>query len=166
MKRESRLFFTFLAVVLLVSAFSVSAFADGGTTTLTTTVPCTVTLQIGEHGAVTVNGTKYTGNTSFQAELDAVLTYTITPDSGYEISKVTYYGTDVTASAKSGTYKAAALKGNVTVIVSFAKKSVTPPPPNSPKTGDGSNPVLWAALLTVSSVTVAAALFFRKRRKA
>lgn len=170
MKSKPKLSSAFLAVLLLITAFSTTAFADGGTTTLTTTVPCTVTLQIGEHGAVTVDGTKYTGNTSFQAELDAVVTYTITPDSGYEISKVTYDGTDVTASAKSGTYKAAELKGNVTVTVTFARKGgetpTDPTMPTSPKTGDQSRPILWAALLASSVLAFTVLLYVLKRRKA
>lgn len=59
MRKISKVFSAFLAVMLLITAFGTTAFADSGNTTLTAQVPCTVTLQIGEHGSITVDGTKY-----------------------------------------------------------------------------------------------------------
>lgn len=166
MRKYSKILSAFLAVMLLITAFGTTAFADEGTTTLTTTVPCTVTLQIGERGAVTAAGTKYTGNASFQAALNTVLTYTISPDSGYKISKVTYDGTDVTEAAKSGTYTAAALQGNVTLTVTFVKKTITPTDPTSPKTGDESHMALWIGLMCVSGAGLGMLLISRRKRRA
>ena len=161
MKKPNKILTAFLTVMLLAMLFSTNAAAESCTTILTATVPCTVPLQIGEHGTVTVNGITYTGDASIKADLDTVLTYTITPDSGYEISKVTYDGTDVTASAKSGTYTALALKGNVTLTVAFTKAV-----PTSPQTGDESCMALWIAMMCVSGAEIAALVISSRKRKA
>ena len=150
---------------LLLFGYSTPALADsGGSQIITVTVPCTVRLEIGNHGSVTVDGTKYTGNASFQKDLESLVTYTITPDSGYEISEVTYDGKDVTASAKSGTYNATALTGNVTLKVTFVKKAGTPTDPTSLKTGDESHTVLWIGLMCVSGIALAAMLIGSRKR--
>ncbi|MBP3204658.1 MAG: LPXTG cell wall anchor domain-containing protein [Lachnospiraceae bacterium] len=180
MKNKAKLFSAFLAVMLLISAFSVFAFADGGTTTLTAHVPCTVTLQIGEHGSVTVDGTKYIGDASFQKDPDTVVAYTITPDSGYEINSVLYNGESVTSSVSGGVYTAPALTGNVTLIVLFTSTAPAPtkyPHPGggdymanymgrSPKTGDESHVALWIALLCASGAGIAALMISKRKRKA
>ena len=120
MKRQNKLLSAFLAVLLLISAMSVSAFAaDGGSTTLTTTIPCTVTLQVGDHGKVTVNSTDYTGNASFTAAVGTALTYTFTPNTLYKVDKVIYNGTDVTGELSGNAYTAPALAGNAALSVSF-----------------------------------------------
>ena len=169
MRRKTKLFSAFLAGMLLITAFGTTAFADSGNTTLTAQVPCTVTLSIGENGFVTVDGTKYTGDASFQKDLDTVVTYTISADSGYEIESVLYNGTDITSAAKSGSYTAAALTGNATLKVTFAKKAVPPSPPPAnpaiPRTGDESPVMLWGMLLFVSGTALAVMLISRKRRE-
>ena len=85
MKRIVRLFSAFLAVLLLPAALSLPVYAAEGSMTLTTSIPCTVTLSIGDHGAVTTGGLTYTGDASFKADPDTVLTYTITPDIGRRV---------------------------------------------------------------------------------
>ena len=120
MRKCNKILSALLAVMLLTTLFSVTAFADGGNTTLTAKVPCTVTLGIGENGSVTVDGTKYTGDTSFQKDLDTVVSYSITPDSGYEINSVLYNGVNVTASVSGGVYTAPALTNNATLTILFA----------------------------------------------
>ena len=111
-----KIFSAFLAVLLLISLFSVTAFAD---TTLTTTIPCTVTLQVGDHGKVTVDSTDYTGNASFQRDAGTVLTYTFSPNGLYSIDKVIYNGAEVTGELSGNTWTAPALTGNAALSVSF-----------------------------------------------
>lgn len=123
MKSKVKLFSAFLAVMLFITAFGTTALADGGNTTLTAKVPCTVTLSIGENGSVTVDGTKYIGDASFQKDPDTVVAYAITPDSGYEINSVLYNGENVTSSVSGGVYTAPALTGNVTLTVLFASST-------------------------------------------
>ena len=109
MRKNRKFFSAFLAVLLLLSLFSVTAFAESGSTTLTATIPCTVTLQVGEHGKVTVDGTDYTGNGSFTEAVGTVLTYTFTPNTLYKEDKVIYNGTDVTGELSGNTYTAPAI---------------------------------------------------------
>ena len=136
---------------LLFFGFSTHAFAaTEGSQIITVTVPCTVTLEIGGHGSVTVDGTSYTGTVSFQKEPGTVLTYIITPESEYRISKVTYDGMNVTSELKNSRYKAPTLKGNVTVMVSFVKQTS----PDSPQTGDDSRIGLWISLMCVSGIAL------------
>ena len=75
---------------------------------------------IGENGAVTVDGTKYTGDASLQKDVDVIVSYTITPDGGYEINSVLYNGENVTSLVSGGVYTAPALTGNATLRVLFA----------------------------------------------
>ncbi|MCI5568767.1 MAG: InlB B-repeat-containing protein [Lachnospiraceae bacterium] len=119
MRRNGKILSAFLAVLLFLSAFSVTAFAESGSTTLTTTVPCTVTLQVGDHGKVTVDGTDYTGNTSFQRDAGTAVTYTFTPNGLYSVDKVIYNGTEVTGELSGNTWSAPALTGNAALSVSF-----------------------------------------------
>lgn len=84
MRKHNKILSVFLAVLLLISAMSVTAFAaDGGNTTLTAEIPCTVTLQVGDHGKVTVNSTDYTGNATLSVSFKFIGgggtdTYTVT----------------------------------------------------------------------------------------
>ncbi len=123
MRKKNKLLSALLAVLFLLSAMSISAFAadgSGGSTTLTTTIPCTVTLQVGDHGKVTVNSTDYTGDASFTAAVGTALTYTFTPNTLYKVDKVIYNGTDVTGELSGNTYTAPALAGNASLSVSFS----------------------------------------------
>lgn len=118
MRKPKKILSAFLAI-LLFSAMSISAFAADGSTTLTTTIPCTVTLQIGSHGKVTVNSTDYTSDASFTAPVGTALTYTFTPDALYKVDKVIYNNAEVTDELTSNAYAAPALAGNATLSVSF-----------------------------------------------
>ena len=150
-----------ILILILSSAPPLKAYADtSGTQIITVSIPCTVTLIIGEHGAVQVNGKNYTGNTSIQAPVGTALTYFITPDSGYEISTLSYDGADMTSAVKNSRYTAAALKDNVTVTVSFVAKTT---PGGSPRTGDSSRIGLWITLMCVSGISLLL-LWHRERR--
>jgi len=119
MRKIKKTLSAFLTILLFVSAFGVTAFAEGGNTTLTTTIPCTVTLQVGDHGKVTVDGTDYTGNASFQRDAGTVVTYIFTPNTLYSVDKVIYNGVEVTSELSGNTYTAPALTGNAALSVSF-----------------------------------------------
>ena len=119
MKSKAKLISAFLVVLLLLSLFSVTAFADSGNTTLTATIPCTVTLQVGDHGKVTVDGTDYTGNAGFQRDAGTAVTYTFDPNGLYGVDKVIYNGADVTDELSGNTWTAPALTGNAALSVSF-----------------------------------------------
>ena len=119
MRKIKKTLSAFLTILLFVSAFGVTAFAEGGNTTLTTTIPCTVTLQVGDHGKVTVDGTDYTGNASFQRDAGTVVTYTFSPNGLYSVDKVIYNGVEVTSELSGNTYTAPALTGNAALSVSF-----------------------------------------------
>ncbi len=118
MKHKTKLTSAFLAVLLLL-CMSVTAFAANDTTIMTLNIPCTVSMQIGEHGKVTMDSTDYIGNSSFQKAVGEAVSYTFKPDTLYAIDKVIYNGTDVTAELSGSTYTAPALDGNKTLQVSF-----------------------------------------------
>lgn len=119
MRKNGKILSAFLAVLLLLSAFGLTAFAESGSTTLTTTIPCTVTLQVGDHGKITVDGTDYTGSAGFQRDAGTAVTYTFTPNGLYSVDKVIYNGTEVTSELSGNTWTAPALTGNVALYVSF-----------------------------------------------
>ena len=119
MRKIKKTLSAFLTILLLVSAFGITAFAEGGNTTLTTTIPCTVTLQVSDHGKVTVDGADYTGNASFQRDAGTVVTYTFTPNGLYSVDKVIYNGVEVTSELSGNTWTAPALTGNAALSVSF-----------------------------------------------
>lgn len=62
MQKTPKLLSGFLAAWPLLSVISVTAFAEGNRT-VTAPALCTVTLQAGDCGKVTVNSTDYTGTT-------------------------------------------------------------------------------------------------------
>ena len=86
MNKKNKILSAFLAVLLLFSVMSVTAFADGNQT-VTTSAPCTVALQVGDHGKVTVNSTDYTGDASFTAAVGTALTYTFAPNTLYKVDE-------------------------------------------------------------------------------
>ena len=154
-----------ILMFVLSAALPPKAYADtSGTQVITVTIPCTVTLRIGEHGAVQVNGKSYTGDTSIQAPVGTVLTYTFLPDAGYQLSALTYDGDVVTGSVKDGAYAASPLIGNTELKVTFVKQAGPLPASPTPKTGDDSAPGLWLALL-VSGTGLLALLKKRKTRR-
>mgnify|MGYP004448311097 CR=1 FL=1 len=120
MKKYIKCLSVFLVVLMLLPAMSVTALAAGDSTTLTATIPCTITLQVGDHGKVTVGSTDYTGDTSFQEEAGIAVTYTFTPSTLYKVDKVIYNGTDVTDLLADNEYTAPALTGNASLSVTFS----------------------------------------------
>lgn len=80
-----------LAAALLLP-IRVHAAGQSSTTTLTTTVPAshTIQLDIGEHGYIEIGGKQYRGNTTVQIKRFAEQEYTIKADKGWQVSSVSY----------------------------------------------------------------------------
>ena len=154
----------FCCLALFALAPSAGA-APGGAMKITVSVPFKVTLDIGEHGSVTVGGKTYKRGDTIYAEPGAELVFTFAPESGYEIEKAFYGSEDITEAAKSGIYRAAAADGDITLTVSFKKKSV-PSGGGSAKTVDGANYPLFAVLTVISGAALTAMTIKERRRKA
>ena len=82
-------------------------------------------------------------------------TFTITPDVGYAVSNVKIDGRSIGA-VKSYTFEN--VTGSHTIEVVFVKGTV------SAKTGDSSNLPLWSALLLASTLTLAGAVGYKRKR--
>ena len=119
----------------------------------------TVTLSIGQNGSVTADGIKYTGDASFDKSADNVVTYTITPDSGYRIECVLYNGKNVTASVSDGVFTAPALTGDTVLTVRFT--SSVQPDDSIPRTGDDSNRL--AILISIIGLAAMGAVLFTRK---
>lgn len=101
-------------------------------TTITAIVPDThtVTLEIGEHGSVVIDGTVYTGTQEIEVPRLAELVYCIKADNGWEIDTVSYGspGHPETVSLDDeNTYTAPALHEDGLILNAvFKKKAVLP----------------------------------------
>ena len=101
MRQTKRTVVILILILILSFALPSEAYADtSGTQVITVSIPCTVTLLIGDHGTVQVNGKSYTGDTSIQAPVGTALRYTFMPDTGYRLSTLTYGGVTVIGSVK------------------------------------------------------------------
>ena len=165
MRQTKRTVVILILILILSSALPSEAYADtSGTQVITVSIPCTVTLLIGDHGTVQVNGKSYTGDISIQAPVGTALTYTFIPDTGYRLSTLTYGGVTVIGSVKNGVYDAPPLTGHVVLKATFVKQAIPPGPP-SPRTGDKSGFGFWLALMLASGTGLIALLEKRKNRR-
>ena len=184
-----------LLLCALLMALSVPAFAAAPpqVQTVSLGIPCTVTVDVGKHGRVSVGGTTYTGASirAFKVDPGTKLAFVITPDKGYSVSVLTLTGEDVLDRLLDGELDVAVLRDE-TLLVRFArdtspsptptptptltptptqKPAPTPTPaptprrfPFGPKTGDESAVSLWAALAAVSALGCAAAAAIWKKK--
>ena len=112
------------------------------------------------NGTVTTDVSQAAGGTQ--------VTVTVTPKSGYELSKLAVKTADGTScpvtAGKSGKYSFTMPHGDVTVTATFSKE--TTKDPVSPETGDHLQPVLWGSIAAVSmlSLVAIAVMFFRKKK--
>ena len=113
----------------LLCALLPAAFADGQVQTVTLNIPCTVTVDVGEHGKVYSTGTTYPGKTvgSFQVWPGTRVSFLITPDTGYVVNVLTLSGKDVREGLRYGLY-GTVIEHSETLVVRFIK-SATPPTP-------------------------------------
>lgn len=101
--------------VLDSDTFFLKRLQEGGKTIWKTAEGVKLTATAGEHGAVSPSGT-------FTVEKGAEQTFTITPDSGYKIAKVTLEGVDVTDQVSGGRYVLTADQAKA-LNVTFAKNT-------------------------------------------
>ncbi len=165
-----------LLLCSLLCALTPAAFADG-VQQVSLSIPCTVTVDVGEHGKVYANSTTWTGKIvgSFQVWPGTRVSFLITPDAGYVVNVLTLSGADVREGLRYGLY-GTVVEHNETLVVRFEKSSTPTPWPTStpypwtapiptapswqvtapygPKTGDESTVGAWAALLLVSAAGV------------
>ena len=80
----------------------------------------TLSIQSGSGGSVSYNGITITNDTKTYTVAEGVsATITITPDSGYRLSKVTVNETDVTSKVSDNQYTVSNITANTTVSVTF-----------------------------------------------
>lgn len=160
----------------LLCALAPAAFADG-VQQVSLSIPCTVTVDVGEHGKVSSNSTTWIGPSigSFQVWPGTRVSFLITPDTGYVVNVLLLSGRDVREGLRYGVY-GTVIEHNETLVVRFEKSSTptpwptstpspwttpvptTPPwqvtPPYGPKTGDENTVGTWATLLLVSAAAL------------
>ena len=80
-----------------------------------------ITLQVLSGGSVSVNSVNQSNGSILYVEKDSTVTYTITPNVGYEIATILYDEIDVISQVTNGTFTTPALTANTTLSVSFRK---------------------------------------------
>lgn len=153
----------FTAVTMLCLCFfimqPVQASVKETGTELTTQVPDEhlVSLDIGEHGAVTADGKKYTGKQEIKVGRLKEQLYQIKPDSGYQADKVQYG--DKTVQLTGSSYTAEAIhQDGLTLKVTFKKEKAaasgsgknSSSGSTAAKTGDTAEPAGWILALLLS----------------
>jgi len=96
--------------------------------TYTPTLPTAYSLSIqsGSGGSVSYDGTTVTNTTrSFTVNEGTSATITITPNTGYKLSKLTVNGTDVTSSVKDNQYTISNISANTTIVATFEQITYT-----------------------------------------
>ena len=139
----------FLTILLFVSAFGVTAFAEGGNTTLTTTIPCTVTFSTGGHGtapdAVIVESGKTAQKPDDPTEEGWVFGGWFTEE---ECANAFDFSTAITA--------------DITLYARWTKEGTSSEPT---QTGDSGSLSLWTMLAAASLAACFGAIVFGKKRK-
>ena len=105
-------------------------------------IPCTVTVDVGEHGKVYSNSTTFTGPTvgHFQVWPGTRVSFLITPDSGYVVNVLMLSGADVREGLRYGLYSNV-IEHDETLLVRFTKSvSPSPSPDASPTPAPGVSP--------------------------
>ena len=127
----------------LLCALLPAAFADGQVQTVTLDIPCTVTVDVGEHGKVYSAGTTYPGKTvgSFQVWPGTRVSFLITPDTDYVVNVLTLSGRDVRDGLRYGLY-GTVIEHSETLVVRF-EEDQSPSPTSSPTPTPGPIPTLW-----------------------
>lgn len=127
----------------LLCALLPAAFADGQVQTVTLDIPCTVTVDVGEHGKVYSTGTTYPGKTvgSFQVWPGTRVSFLITPDTDYVVNVLTLSGRDVRDGLRYGLY-GTVIEHSETLVVRF-EEDQSPSPTSSPTPTPGPIPTLW-----------------------
>ena len=120
-KRIALAVFCFSCIVVL----TITAYAGtGGEQVITTSVPCAVTINVGQNGSVVAGTVELTGKGNVvSVAYGTPLTLKITPKAGYAISKVLFNEQDVTSSIANSMYTTQLLRYNASIDISFATEA-------------------------------------------
>ncbi len=143
MKKAFNIRYAISTVLLLVLLNINTVFANASSMTLTVQMPYSVEISAGEHGKVSVDGIKYTGNATLMKDVGSEITYEVSANLLYKIDKVLYNGEDVTAKLADGKFTAPALTENATFKATFkfiigggSSKPVTEPSDSSEESSE------------------------------
>ena len=164
-----------LATVLLLP-IQVHAADQSSTTTLTTTVPAshTIQLDIGEHGYIEIGGKQYHGNTTVQIKRFTEQEYTIKADKGWRVSSVSYgQGNQVKQeeSQVEFTFTAPAVISDDNVLkVTWKEAKISSFSGNDTQdkgsivsTGDNTSIAIWGLLILISGTALCYVYSRRKK---
>ena len=126
----------------LLCALAPAAFADG-VQQVSFSIPCTVTVDVGEHGKVCSNSTTWIGPDigSFQVWPGTRVSFLITPDTGYVVNVLLLSGRDVREGLRYGLY-GTVIEHNETLVVRY-EEDPSPSPTSSPTPTPSPIPTLW-----------------------
>lgn len=82
---------------------------------------CTVTLQIGLNGVVKENSVALGNGSTVSVTKGTAKTFTVIPNTGYEVATLLYNGTDVKSQIANNQYTIPAINANATLSVTFKK---------------------------------------------
>ncbi|MEG0392533.1 MAG: hypothetical protein RR626_07195 [Anaerovoracaceae bacterium] len=185
MKKKTLLSLSILCL-LMFTLFPFSVEAAEQSMPLKAEVPSThkVAIEVGSGGAVEIDGVGYTGKTMVAVERLKAQSYKLIPDSGYEVNKVLYGGTDVTPQVKNLIFTAEEINNEGNQLqVTFKKGSLGPDPLPKPdeggtggsetpgaagtsKTGDDNHHRLFLIMAIASGTLVVMGMTAAKKRRA
>lgn len=123
-----------------------------------------------EHKVTVASATNGTVSVSPEKAIEGTLiTITVTPSSGYQLSTLTVKnaaGTSYTASAdNNGKYGFTMPDVDVTVTATFTKTNTSTADTSNPKTGDGFHMAAWTAMAMTSLLCMAAMVLDKKKHR-
>lgn len=156
MKNRIKLYIFFL--VLIITSCSVTFPAMAAETTISTTVPTHIPVEIiiTGKGSVEVDGKIYSESGFVDVMRHKEISYIISPADGYYIENVEYCGVDITDALVNNSYKVSQVGIGDVLTIAFAPIS------DAPSTGDNSNADIWMILMLISAAMFA--VIFKKRK--
>lgn len=143
-----KVFCLFLLAVLTL-CICTPVLAASNTTSLTTTVPSHIDINVTivGSGTVEINGRKLSETCTVPVERNQEVTIKLTPSNGYHIHSVTCDGADITQKAESGCFPLPKLEYKTSIVVNFAIDA------DNPNTRDNSSPLLvFFSITTIVSL--------------
>lgn len=160
MRTRSKILSKAISCVLLVALaliICVPVTAATNSTTLTTTVPETLSLSVEMRGCgtVIVDGTEYTESSVVQTARNKDIVLQIIPDDGWCIKSVVWGGNDITEKAKAGNVTLPGINEETAICVEFEKTASTP------ATGDTFSSAYVAFLMVISIIGIALTVYLK-----
>ena len=152
-----------LLCILLLSACSVTAFAEN--VRIGTDVPesHTVTINVTGDATATLDGE---AGTTFTVERLSEPVLIFTPVKGKTIVKITLNGEDITDRLVYGSYTLSPVYEDKVLNIQVETKDFVNDDGNvSPQTGDNSNLPLWIALMALSLMGIVSTLIYGKKKR-